>query len=202
VNRLLKRVNRLKERAGPLIAERNRRDKYWFENIVPRQAEEHLLRLILVFRYGNPRIDEPLARAQKRGLLKLGIDEGAAVNHMRRLLKEERGSEKTHWPYVPLTEESFSRFIAHNNIKPQISKWVMQMPDWLLYLCAANISMSVLGLKRPMLAPDVFKLWFNTKSDLDAWPSLPQGMLGPRPEHMWTTCASSTKILPEKQQKN
>jgi len=197
VKRLLKQISRLKVRAAPLIAERNRIEKIWREKVVPRLAEEHLLRVILVYRYGKPRIDEPLARAHKRGLLKLGVDEGAAVNEMRRILKEESARGKYQVPYVAVTAESIRRLRAQNDIKPQISKWVGQMPDWLRHLCVADISMVVLGLQPPKSALDVLKLW-PTDSDFSAWPLLPQGKLEPLPEHLWLPVLHHQKRLLEK----
>jgi hypothetical protein len=157
MNRLLRQIRRLKAQAAPLIAERNRRDKHWLENVVPAQAEEHLLRMILVFRYGTPRIDEPLALAHERALLKLGVDEASSVMHLRGILEKES---------------------PDGDIKSQITTWVGQSPDWLRLLCFANISMNVLGLEAPRLLYDSFKLW-ATKSDEHAWPLLPQGMLEP-----------------------
>src|SRR5262245_5255019 len=66
----LRQIRRLKARAAPVIAEHDRRAKEWMESF-PSIAEEHLLRVILVFRYGEPRIDEPLALAYRRALSKV-----------------------------------------------------------------------------------------------------------------------------------
>jgi hypothetical protein len=158
VHRLLRQIRSLKAEAAPLIAERNRREKYWFENVVPPLAEEHLLRVILVFRYGKPRIDEPLALAHQRALSKLGIDEASSVKHVRRILEKES---------------------LDDDIKSEFCTWVGQMPDWLRYLCAADISMNVLKLEVPLSPLSLLDKLSLTKSDMDAWPFLPQGMLEP-----------------------
>jgi hypothetical protein len=181
VNRLLRQIRRLKAYAAPLIAERNRRKKEW-EDSLPPLAEDHLLRVILVFRYGEPRIDEPLALAYRRALSKLKSDrtellknsgtfviykgdedgELSLLNDLRRILERE----------PPAAED----------LKSKISTWVRQMPDWLRYLCLADLSMRLLGLEPPPLSHDMLKLKC-AKSDNDAWPSLPEGILVPRPDY-------------------
>jgi hypothetical protein len=173
VNRLLRRIRRLKAYAAPLIAERNRREKYWKEKEAPRLAEDHLLRVILVFRYGEPRIDEPLALAYKRALLKWGVDEASSIKHLRGLLEKEPPA---------------------SDIKSKISSWVEQMPDWLRRLCAADFSMRRLGLEPPKYkhAEDAFKL-MPAESDWRAWPLLPKGVLEPCPEY------GGVKMSPEEE---
>jgi hypothetical protein len=158
VHRLLRQVRRLKAEAAPLIAERNRREKYWLEKVVPPLAEEHLLRVILVFRYGKPRIDEPLALAHERALSKLGIDEASSIKHVRRILEKES---------------------PNGDFKSEFCTWVGQMPDWLRYLCVANISMNILKLEVPLPPLSLLHKLSLTTSDMDAWPLLPQGMLEP-----------------------
>jgi len=158
VHRLLRQIRSLKAEAVPLIAERNRREKNWQEKVVPRHAEEHLLRVILVFRYGRPRIDKPLALAHERALSKLGIDEASSVKHVRKILKKES---------------------PDGDIESEFCTWVGQMPDWLRYLCVANISMIVLKLEVPLLPLSLFHKLSLTTSDMDAWPLLPRGMLEP-----------------------
>jgi hypothetical protein len=152
----LRRIRRLRDAAKPVIAELDRRKKA-FANSIPTQAEEHLLRVIIVFRYGEPRIDEPLALACERALSKLDRDEALSIEHWRRILEEEPPA---------------------GDIKVKISTWVGQMPDWLRYLCRTDLSMAVLGLEDPPLSQDLLKLQ-HTKSDGNAWPFLPQEILEP-----------------------
>ena len=112
----LRRIRRLRAYAAPLIAECDRRENNWKKSLPP-LAEEHLLRVILVFRYGEPRIDEPLALAYRRALSKLRGDEAASIKHLRGMLEKEPPA---------------------GDIKLKISTWVGQMPDW-LRICVALI---------------------------------------------------------------
>jgi hypothetical protein len=171
----LRQIRRLKTLAAPVIAERDRRVKEWMESL-PSLAEKHLLRVILVFRYGEPRIDEPLALAYHRALSKANdppriVDplgkgnsspiESLALDHFRTILEREPPEE---------------------DIKQKISTWVKQMPDWLRHLCSTRSSMGLLKLESPPLGEDRRK-FYRTKSDRRAWPMLPQGMLKPAPDY-------------------
>jgi hypothetical protein len=68
----LRQIKQLKAATAAFIAKRNRVKKYVHAEIYPRLAEDHLLRVILVFQYGEPRIDEPLALACERASSTLG----------------------------------------------------------------------------------------------------------------------------------
>jgi hypothetical protein len=162
----LRRVRRLKAQAGPIIAELGRRKSEW-ENSLPSLAEDHLLRIIAVFQYGEPRIDEALAPAYRRALSKLDherftilgrTDEEFALLRMREILEKE----------PPVGE-----------IKSKICSRIGKVPDWLRYFCCASISTTLLGMEHRPLPQNVFKLK-RAKSDRDAWPYLPQGVLEPR----------------------
>jgi hypothetical protein len=162
----LRRVRRLKAQAAPIIAELDRRKSEW-ENSLPSLAEDHLLRIIAVFQYGEPRIDEALALAYRRALSKLDperfrvfgrADEEFALLRMREILEKE----------PPVGE-----------IKSKICSRIGKVPDWLRYFCGASISTSLLGMEHHPLPQNVFKLK-PAKSDRDAWPYLPQGVLEPR----------------------
>jgi hypothetical protein len=63
MSRSVRTIRRL--RAAVAKLDRNERDLHVQ---LPQLAEDHLLRVITVFRYGEPRIDEPLALAYPRGL--------------------------------------------------------------------------------------------------------------------------------------
>src|SRR5216684_8950921 len=102
----LRRIRRLGDAAKPVIAELDRRKKE-FADSIPTLAEEHLLRVIIVFRYGEPRIEEPLALACERALSKLDRDKALSIGHWRRILEEEPPA---------------------GDIKVKISTWVGQMP--------------------------------------------------------------------------
>ena len=138
---------------------------------LPHLAEDHLLRVITVFRYGEPRKDEPLARSYSRGLAQLArmarpfpgrrtapMTEASVLEHLRRILEGEQPAD---------------------GIRSKISAWVRQMTDWLRYLCRIEFSMRILGLEIPPLSNDVLKLK-QKKSDRYAWPQLPREMLEPR----------------------
>jgi hypothetical protein len=153
----LRRIRRLKADYAPTIAEYKRRKNEWKESL-PSNAEDHLLRIIALFEYGDPRIDEPLALAYRRALTKLGTHEGVALDRLRANLEREPPA---------------------GDIKSKISARLRQVPDWLIYFCSARLSMNVLGIKRPVLPKKVFNLK-AAKSDRDAWPFLPQGVLEPR----------------------
>jgi hypothetical protein len=152
----LRRIRRLRDAAKPVIAELDRRKKE-FADSIPTLAEEHLLRVIIVFRYGEPRIEEPLALAYGRALSKLDRDEALSIEHFRRILEKE---------------------LPAGDIKVKISTWVGQMPDWLRHLCHVGGSMRILGLEPPPLSQDVRNLR-HSKSDRHAWPFLPQEILEP-----------------------
>jgi hypothetical protein len=152
----LRRIRRLKADHAHTIAEYERRKKE-LEKSVPSLAVDHLLRIIVVFQYGDPRIDEPLARANRRALSKLGHVEAVALKRIREILEGEPPA---------------------GDINSKISARVRQMPDWLLDLCDARISMNVLGIEAPPLPNGASELE-QSKSDRDAWPFLPQGVLVP-----------------------
>ena len=156
----LRRIRRLRDAAKPVIAELDRREKA-FLDALPTPAEEHLLRVIIVFRYGEPRIEEPLALACERALSKLDRDEALSIGHFRRILENAPPA---------------------GDIKVKISTCVGQMPDWLRYLCDVDLSMRKLGLEAPPLSQDVLNLQ-HTKSDRNAWPFLPQEILEPRRDY-------------------
>jgi hypothetical protein len=133
----LRRIRRLKADYAPIIAEYERRKKEWIKSI-PSSAVDHLLRIIAVFQYGDPRIDEPLARANLRALSKLGHVERVALDRIRRILEGEPPA---------------------GDIKSKISARVRQMPDWLLDLCDARLSMGVLGIEAPPHSKRVERIW-------------------------------------------
>jgi hypothetical protein len=121
------------------------------KNSILSLAEDHLLRVILVFRYGEPRIEEPLALAYRRALSKLEVNEVSSLNHMRRILEGEPPA---------------------GDIKSKISTSLRQMPYWLRYRCGADLSMQLLGLKIPPLPKEVNKsaareAWFKPRPDHD-----------------------------------
>ena len=155
----LRRVRRLKADHAHTIAEYERRKKEW-EELRPSLAVDHLLRIIVVFQYGDPRIDEPLALATHRALSKLGClkAERVALWRVRDILEAEPPA---------------------GDIKSKISARVRQMPDWLLYLCAAFFSTNALGIEAPPRPKSASELKLSP-SDCKAWPFLPQGVLVPR----------------------
>jgi hypothetical protein len=154
----LRRIRRLKADYAPIIAEYGRRKKQWKESL-PSIAEDHLLRVIAVFEFGDPRIDEPLELAYSRALAKLGTHEGVALVRLRENLEREPPA---------------------GDIKSKISARLRQLPDWLIYFCSAKVSMDVLGIKRSVV-PKKYVLNLKVmKSDRDRWPFLPQGILEPR----------------------
>jgi len=153
----LRRIRRLKADYAPTIAEYERRKKEWKESL-PSEAEDHLLRIIAVFEYGDPRIDEPLELAYQRALMKLGTHEGAALARLREDLEREPPA---------------------GDFKSKLSARLRQVPDWLIYFCSAKVSMNVLGIETPLLPEKVLKVTL-AKSDRDTWPFLPQGVLEPR----------------------
>jgi hypothetical protein len=153
----LRRIRRLKADYAHTIAEYERRKKEW-EELRRSLAVDHLLRIIVVFQYGDPRIDEPLALATHRALSKLGClkAERVALWRVRDILEAEPPA---------------------GDIKSKISARVRQMPDWLLDLCLARLSMILIG------APPLPKSASELKpsiSDIKAWPFLPKGVLVPR----------------------
>ena len=169
MSRSVRTIRRL--RAAVAKLDRNERH---LEIQLPHLAEDHLLRVITVFRYGEPRIDEPLALAYSRGLPQLAamarpytgrraapMTEATALEHLRRILERE---------------------LPADGLRSKIYASVRQMPDWLRYLCVTNRSMKILGLELLPLSNDVLKLRCK-KSDVYAWPRLPQGMLEPRRDY-------------------
>src|SRR5262249_42078491 len=162
MSRSLRTIRRLRDAVAKL--DRNERR---FESQLPYIAEDHLLRVITVFRYGEPRKDEPLALAYSRGLARLAamarpfpgrraapMTEASVLEHLRRILEGEQPTD---------------------GIRAKISASVREMPDWLRYLCRTELSMGILGLEIPPLSNDVLKLKRNY-----AWPQLPREMLEPR----------------------
>ena len=158
----LRRVRRLKADHAHTIAEYERRKKEW-EELRPSLAVDHLLRIIVVFQYGDPRIDEPLALATHRALSKLGCLKAERVALWR--VRDILGAEP-----------------PAGDIKSKISARVRQMPDWLLCLCLARFSLKVLGIETPPLTKSASEL-MPSRSDIGAWPFLPRGVLVPRGKH-------------------
>jgi hypothetical protein len=152
----LRRIRRLRADAEPVIAELGRRTSDLMRS-APILAEDHLLRVIGVFRYGEPRIEEPLARAYGRALSKLRVDEQLLPNHLRGILEREPPA---------------------GDIKSKIAAGVRQTPDWLQHLCFTGVSMKLIGFEPTQVAQDLLKLQ-PTRSDRDCWPWLPQGILVP-----------------------
>jgi hypothetical protein len=128
--------------------------------------------VILVFRHGQPRIDEPLALAYRRALkivgpVSLNDDEGNPSNLMEILALDD-------------FRRTLEREQPDGNMKQKISAWVNQMPAWLRHLCHTGISMVLLNLESQPLPEDICE-FRRTESDERAWPNLPQGMLQPPP---------------------
>jgi hypothetical protein len=173
----LRQIRRLKARAAPVIAERDRRIKERTESL-PSVAEEHLLRVILVFRYGEPQIDEPLSLAYCRALSKMN-DPSKIVTPLS-VIKGKGNSSS--YPIDSMALNDFRTILEREppdeDIQQKISTWVKQMPDWLRHLCDTGVSMKVLKLESPPPGQDKRK-FYRTKSDRRAWPMLPQGMLKP-----------------------
>jgi hypothetical protein len=167
----LRQIRQLKARFEPLIAERDRRRKER-EKSAPPRAEAHLLKVILVFRHGQPRIDEPLALAYRRALKIVGPPS----------LNDDEGNPSYLMEILALDDfrRTLEREQPAGNMKHKISAWVNQMPAWLRYLCDTGMSMVLLSLESHPLPEDIRK-FRRTESDERAWPNLPQGMLQPRP---------------------
>jgi hypothetical protein len=171
----LRRIRRLRNNAEAVIGKYKR---YW--NDLPSLAEDHLLRVITVFRYGEPRIDEPLARSYGRALSRLADKLTAELQRLPRL----RGRRKQltevdclHYLYSLLERET-----PGGDRKSTICTCVQQVPDWLRRLCNVKFSMRLLGLEAPPLSEDVLKLW-SKSADFGSWPRLPEGILEPCPEY-------------------
>src|SRR5436190_14066674 len=111
MSRSLRTIRRLRDAVAKL--DRNERG-------LPHLAEDHLLRVITVFRYGKPQIDEPLKLAYGRGLAQLAVmarpftgrrvapmTEATALEHLRRILESEQPADE---------------------FRSKLSTWVRQMP--------------------------------------------------------------------------
>jgi hypothetical protein len=155
----LRRIRCLRADAEPVIAELERRTSDLMRS-APILAEDHLLKVIGVFRYGEPRIEEPLAHASGRALSKLGVDERSLPNHLRAILEREPPA---------------------GDIKSKIAAGVRQTPDWLQHLCFTALSMNFIGFKPTQLTEALDRLQ-PTRSDRYCWPLLPQGILEPVPD--------------------
>jgi hypothetical protein len=149
-----------------------------WKNSLPLLAEDHLVRVITVFRYGKPLIDEPLALAHSRALSSVAADWFA--KRSRRIERPKSVPIKKLFIYV---RELLASEPPACDIKSTISTCVKQMPDWLRYLCNTNFSMSLLELEAAPLSEDVLKLQ-PKKSDRFEWPFLPRGILEPRSDHV------------------
>jgi hypothetical protein len=169
MSRSLRTIRRLRA----AVAELDRYERE-LEIRFPRLAEDHLLRVITVFRYGDPQIAEPLELAYGRGLAHLAgmvrpypgrratpITEAIALEHLAGILEREGPAD---------------------DLRSEISASVRQMPDWLRHLCETNFSMTILGLDVLPRSNDVLKLQ-RKKSDWYAWPHLPREMLEPSLDH-------------------
>jgi hypothetical protein len=180
VSRLLRKAYRLADEAAPVLAERARRRpqlaKLIREYARKRTAEkaplaqQHLLRVIAVWRYGNPKINEPLKDAYERALSKHRSESrlekyetlapGSIEREMLRLVTERLKNEH-----------------PDGNIDKRFSALIQEMPYWLYVLC--DVARSVAELQLPE-RPQVEFHFAVTNADKDAWPALPQGVLEPR----------------------
>ena len=172
----LRRAKRLKSDAAPAIAAMARKYRD-YENSYNVSARDHLLEIIAVCRYGEPRIDEPLADAYKRAKSKFEFNYYALAVSMRLALEKEP---------------------PPGDIKTKISTLIQEAPDWLIYFCQANLSMRELGIKPRKIPKSIQKL-VPAKSDRFRWPSLPKGVLKSLPdrgeEHLFLDAMSLEELF-------
>jgi hypothetical protein len=167
----LRRVRRLTAVAAPLIAELERRRNEW-RRLVPEQARNHLLAIVAVFRYGEPRIDEPLVEAYNRAVSKLN-NEPPGIDHNRVTSKTDEASKKHFIEIIAWGRlyEILLKETPAGNFESIISAELIKMPNWLLDFCLAKFSMQLLGIEH-----EPSETIEAVKADLDAWLFLPQGV--------------------------
>jgi len=185
---LRQKINRLKADAAPVIAPREQRQRGGNEHL-RRLSKQHLLRVIAVHRYGDPKIDEPLERAYARAMLKLGCDVNVETNIdvvnravfiMAMLqgcdISEPEGLDEE--LALTLFENMLENEQPDRDINSILAAAIKEVPDWLLFLTnAARASGDLLGIDVPDAPDSFFGLAPENAEDLDIWPNLPKGVL-------------------------
>jgi len=179
---LLRRVHRLVADAAPIIAEveRHRRDGLLF------LAIDHLLRVVAVFRYGEPKIDEPLALAYQRALSKLAGGQASLTRSMTFPETELLDTAVRSKGPSPMEDAAFMSLEAtleverrDGDIISQFGALIQEIPDWLYCFCRVYVSAGLLAIELPRGSSTAFELR-PSRADADVWPFLPQGVLEPK----------------------
>jgi hypothetical protein len=184
-HRKLQQLKKLKNSVPHFLRERDRLQKHWLQNKAPPLAQDHLIRVILVSQYGEPRIDEPLARACDRAWVKLGSDRRCTLDipASRALITPLCGEleDSACHKYLDAVSQSEP---PTDDVKLKISTWIRQTPPWLCSFCKTDLSMKWLGLDPPPRPKEEGPKLQPTGSDIDPWPWLPQGILIPTPDYL------------------
>jgi hypothetical protein len=178
----LRRIRRLHADSRSTVKELERRKSEW-EDLARYWAREHLLKVIALSRYGQPRMDGPLALACRRAWSQLRVDEMFPPK-----IREELASYTM--------REILEKESPTGGIKVTMCTALRQIPDWLLYFCDAHSSMALLGIEWPPYPKDLCKL-FMQNSDMHAWPFLPQGVLEPWDQMMVEAFRFMDQMSPE-----
>jgi hypothetical protein len=184
---LRQKLRRLKAEAAPVIAAREQYERGGDENLRV-VAKRHLLRVIAVYRYGDPKIDEPLESAYERAMLKLGCDirvemkndvvqtvmlqiaiiEGRDTSDLQNLSENQA---------LVLFENTLRKEHSDGDINLQLAVLIKEVPDWLLFFTKAGASGDLLGIDVPDAPASLFGLAPESADDFDLWPDLPKGIL-------------------------
>ena len=158
----LRRIRRLTEDAAPAIAGIARRRKY-FKSKRYLFVQGHLLALLAIARYGEPRIDEPLNYAYERALA------------ARPKATGNRAPTSAYWPLAEDMRLALAKETQHSKYIVELVE--QEVPDWLLYYCQAGISFRICNYVP--LSPPFTKSreLVPPRGDRFIWPSLPMRKL-------------------------
>jgi len=157
----LRRIRRLKAEAAPAIAELARHHQN-FKTRKVSWAASHLMAIVAIFRYGEPRIDEALNHAYERALKALP---GATGNR-----SHTRAYAAFAYDMLLALEKEQCGTCG------KLVELVGEVPDWLRYYCQAGVSLRMLGYPAAPFRESMHQL-VPPPGDAFIWPSLPMNKL-------------------------
>jgi hypothetical protein len=135
-------------------AEAKRRDEW-----LRQAARDHATRLATLILYGDPKIEEPLAKAWHRALSKLGM---------------------THIHEVHLPDCLRAKVIAAlpgDSENGKLARVLGSAAPWLRHFCMASLDAHVLGIDLPKISEPLPKVGRDGCRAMESWPDIPSGTI-------------------------
>jgi len=182
MSRALKRkIDRLKADAAPVFAARMANYRRWKEEQAS-DARRHLLRVVAVFRFGEPKPNEPLRLAYERAIALIGSDD---EGNDAAPIEKEAAFFAVRWAFPrdddDVALEKFENMLKEEHPAGDITllceQLIREIPAWLLLFCRVRRSAEILGIQCPPPPVDLFVAAPENPKDASAWPRLPTGVL-------------------------